>query len=153
MAFVGLGSAVGVLLGEVLSKLIETKTAYLTIVLLFVFICAIIVVFQVYETLPSSSEKFIRPDNFDEEDLSLYKERKICLVCKGNAIGFEVYVCTECGVLYCLKCARALSNLENICWTCNAPIEQSKPINPLEEEQEELREEVEVNKLKKISKR
>ncbi len=148
MAFLGLGSAVGVLLGEVLSQLIETNPAYLTIILLFVFICATIVVFQVKETLPSRSEKFIKPETIDEEDLTLYKERKICLVCKGKAIGFEVYICTECGVLYCLKCAKALSTLENLCWACNAPIDQSKPIKPLGEEQDESKEEVKVDKLK-----
>jgi len=147
MAFMGLGSAVGVLLGEVLTQLIKTNTAYLTIVLLFVFICAIIVVFQVHETLPSRSEKFIKPDNFDEEDLTLYKERKICLVCKGNAIGFEVYVCTECGVLYCLKCAKALSTLENACWACNTTIDQSKPVKALEKEKEAIKEDFMKEKL------
>ncbi len=148
VGLLGIGSAVGVILGEVIKDLIVNNTAYLTIILLFVFICATIVVFQVQETLPSRSEKFIRPDNFDEEDLSLYKERKICLVCKGNATGFEVYVCTECGALYCLKCAQALSNLENICWACNAPIDQSRPIKPLEKEQVESEEEVKIDKLK-----
>ena len=148
MAFLGLGSAVGVLLGEVISQLIETNPAYLTIILLFVFICATIVIFQVRETLPSRSEKFSKPESIDEEDLTLYKERKICLVCKGKAIGFEVYICTECGVLYCLKCAKALSTLENLCWACNAPIDQSKPTKPLEEEQDESKEVVKVDKLK-----
>ncbi len=71
--------------------------------------------------------------------LTLYKERKICLVCKGNAIGFEVYVCTECGVLYCLKCAKALSTLENICWSCNAPIDPTEPVKQLEPEKEEIK--------------
>jgi len=148
MGFLGIGAAVGVILGELIQDLIIKNPAYLTIVLLFVFICATIVIFQVHETLPSRAEKFIRPDNFDEEDLSLYKERKICLICKGAATGFEVYVCTECGVLYCLKCAKALSSLENLCWACNAPIDQSKPIKPLENEQEESIEEVKMDKLK-----
>jgi len=147
-AFLGIGSAIGVLLGEVLKDFIVTNTAYLTMILLFVFICATIVVFQLKETLPSRVEKFIRPDNFDEQDLTLYKERKICLVCKGSATGFEVFVCKECGVLYCLKCAKALSGLENICWACNAPIDESKPIKQLEKDQEELKEGVKINKLK-----
>lgn len=146
MGFLGIGAAVGVILGEVMKYLIVTtnNAAYLTIVLLFIFICATIVVFQVQETLPSRSKKFIKPDYIDDEDLTLYKESKICLVCKGKATGFEVYVCTECGALYCLKCAQALSNLENICWACNAPIDKSKPIKPLEKEQEEVK----IDKLK-----
>jgi len=68
-------------------------------------------------------------------------------VCKGNATGFEVYVCTECGVLYCLKCAMALSSLENICWACNAPIDQSKPIKPLEKAEEDVKEDLIKGKL------
>lgn len=142
MGFIGIGAAVGVILGEVLKYLIETSAAYLSMVLLFVFICATIVVFQVHETLPSRSEKFVKPDFIDEEDLTLYKERKICLVCKGNATGFEVYVCTDCGVLYCLKCAKALSTLENMCWGCDTPIDKSKPIQPLKGAEEEIKDDI-----------
>ena len=148
IGMLGIGSAVGVILGEVMQFLIRTNTAYLTIVLLFVFICATIVVFQVQETLPSRSEKFTKPDFIDDEELTLYKERKICLVCKGDATGFEVYVCTDCGVLYCLKCAKALSNLENICWACNTPIDKSKPIKPLEKAEEEIKEAITKDKFK-----
>jgi len=150
MGFVGIGAAVGVILGEVIKHLIivTNNAAYLTIVLLFIFICATIVVFQVRETLPSRSEKFVKPDFIDDEDLTLYKERKICLVCKGNATGFEVYVCTDCGVLYCLKCAKALGNLENICWACNTPIDKSKPAQPLKGVEEEIKEEITKDKFK-----
>jgi len=148
VGFLGIGSAVGVILGEVLNFLIRTNTAYLTIVLLFVFICATIVVFQVRETLPSRSEKFVKPDFIDDDELTLYKERKICLVCKGDATGFEVYVCTDCGVLYCLKCAKALSTLENICWGCDAPIDKSKPIQPLKGAEEEIKKDIIKDKFK-----
>jgi len=150
MGFVGIGAAVGVILGEVIKHLIivTSNAAYLTIVLLFIFICATIVVFQVRETLPSRSDKFTKPDFIDDEDLTLYKERKICLVCKGKATGFEVYVCTDCGVLYCLKCAKALSNLENICWACNTPIDKSKPTKPLKGVEEEIKEEIIKDKFK-----
>ena len=147
MGFIGIGAAVGVLLGEVLTYLIETSTAYLSMVLLFVFICATIVVFQVRETLPSRSEKFVKPDFIDNDELTLYKERKICLVCKGDATGFEVYICTDCGILYCLKCAKALSNLENICWACNTPIDKSKPIKPLEKAKEDIKDDFMKEKL------
>ncbi len=59
-----------------------------------------------------------------------------------NFVLIIVFVCTECGVLYCLKCAKALSILKNQCWACNTPIDQSKPIKPLIEEQDESKEEV-----------
>jgi len=147
VGILGIGSAVGVILGEVLQFLIITNPAYLTIVLLFIFICATIVVFQVRETLPSRSEKFVKPDSIDDEDLTLYKERKICLVCKGDATGFDVYICTDCGVLYCLKCAKALSTLENMCWGCDAPIDKSKPIQPLKGAEEEIKDDFMKEKL------
>jgi len=38
--------------------------------------------------------------------------------------------------------------LENVCWACNAPIDESKPIKPLEKELEESNEEVKIGKLK-----
>jgi len=33
-----------------------------------------------------------------------------------------------------LNCAQALKDLENICWSCNNPIDPSKPIKPYEKE-------------------
>ncbi len=70
---------------------------------------------------------FTRPDKINEEDISLSIEKKICLVCKGKVSRFNSYIC-ECYVLYCEKCAQALSNLENACWVCNAPFDESKPV-------------------------
>ena len=37
--------------------------------------------------------------------------------------------------MYCENCAQALTDLENICWSCNAPIDPSKPIKPYEKEE------------------
>lgn len=67
-----------------------------------------------------------RPDNITEEEISISKEKKICLVCKGKATGMT-FICTECEAFYCVNCAQAISNLENMCWACNAPIDPSKP--------------------------
>ena len=50
------------------------------------------------------------------------------------------YIC-ECGAIYCENCARAVSNLENICWACDDPIDYLKPVKPYKEE-----EKVEVEK-------
>ena len=33
-----------------------------------------------------------------------------------------------CDVLYCMNCAQALTNLENVCWVCDSPIDDSKPV-------------------------
>ena len=69
-----------------------------------------------------------------EEKVSISKEKKICLVCRGEVLRFT-YIC-ECGAIYCDNCARALTNLENICWVCDVPIDYSKPVKQIEEEPE-----------------
>jgi len=67
-----------------------------------------------------------------EDKVAIHKERKICLVCRGEVFGFS-YAC-KCGANYCENCARALSNLENMCWACEIPIDYSKPVKPYKEE-------------------
>jgi hypothetical protein len=67
-----------------------------------------------------------------EEEVTIHRERKICIVCKGDVLGF-MYTC-KCDTIYCENCARALTDLENSCWVCNAPIDTSKPIKPYEKE-------------------
>ncbi|KKN33593.1 hypothetical protein LCGC14_0802220 [marine sediment metagenome] len=41
---------------------------------------------------------FSRPKQLTEEDISISKERKICLVCKGNVGGFNAFF------LYRMRC-------------------------------------------------
>jgi len=62
----------------------------------------------------------------------LKKESCQCIVCKGNALSFNVFIC-ECGAVYCKKCALALMELENSCWACNSPINKNAAIKNLEE--------------------
>ncbi len=69
-----------------------------------------------------------------EEKVAISIEKKICLVCRGEALRFT-YIC-ECGAIYCENCARALANLENICWACDVPIDYSKPVKPYKEKDE-----------------
>ena len=80
-------------------------------------------------------EIFTRPQRITEEEVSISKEKKVCLVCKGKVGGFNAFICTECGVLYCENCARILSDQENLCWFCDAPFDDSKPSKPSEEEE------------------
>ncbi len=75
-----------------------------------------------------------KPATLTEEEVVYYKEQEICLVCKGKAMGFNVYVCPKCKALYCRKCALALSDLENACWSCNGPIDHTKPVKSQETE-------------------
>ena len=72
-----------------------------------------------------------RPDQITEEEVMFHKEKKICLVCKGKALNF-IYVCSGCEALYCENCARTLEDLENACWLCNKPFNESKPSKPYE---------------------
>lgn len=77
------------------------------------------------ETLSKS-----RPMEITPEEISLYREQGICLICKGNLSRFNVFTCSKCGAFYCKKCVEALTNLENACWVCNAPFDESKPSIP-----------------------
>lgn len=70
-----------------------------------------------------------------KEEITFYRERKICLVCKGKALGFNTFICPTCDALYCEKCARALILLENACWVCKGIIDPAKPVNPFDEEE------------------
>ena len=70
-----------------------------------------------------------------DKRVSVYKERKMCLVCKGAIEGFNNYICPKCDSIYCEKCAQALIELENMCWSCELPIDKSKPVKPYKEEE------------------
>ncbi|MHA2397288.1 MAG: hypothetical protein ACXADU_00165 [Promethearchaeota archaeon] len=70
-----------------------------------------------------------RPDYITEEEVSFHKEKKICLVCKGSVSRLN-YICPKCSALYCDKCADQLSDLENMCWVCDEPFNDTKPARP-----------------------
>ena len=84
-----------------------------------------------------------RPANITEEEVSISKEKKICLVCKSKISG-HTYVCPECETFYCDKCYNALTNLENACWACNTQLDESKPVKPYNKE-DEIEPEVETS--------
>ena len=75
-----------------------------------------------------------KPQNITEEEVIFHREKKICLVCKAM-VSKLVYMCPECDALYCAKCSEALSNLDNACWVCNSPFDESKPSKLLKEEE------------------
>ena len=80
---------------------------------------------------PIILEMFTKPEKVSEEEVTVSKEKKICLVCKNKISGLN-YICSDCGTFYCTKCSNALSDLENVCWACNTPIDLSKPSIPFE---------------------
>ena len=79
------------------------------------------------EEIQDTIKMFTRPVNININDVKMYREKGLCLVCR-NRISRLTYVCPECESLYCLKCSTALTNLENICWVCETPFDESKPI-------------------------
>lgn len=76
-----------------------------------------------------------RPGKISEEEVSVSKEKKICMICKGK-VGKFMYMCTECEAFYCFKCASAVIEIENTCWVCNAPFDDSKPVKPYKKQDE-----------------
>jgi len=67
-----------------------------------------------------------RPSYITEEEVILHKERNICLVCKNKVLRVS-YICPKCNALYCKNCSEELSDLENSCWVCNEPFDETKP--------------------------
>ncbi len=84
------------------------------------------------------TKKLKAPQKITEEEVTYYKEKKICLVCKGNIEGFNNYICPKCEVLYCENCARTLIDLENTCWACESPLDKSKPSKPFKRKEDEI---------------
>jgi hypothetical protein len=78
---------------------------------------------------------FSKPERISEEEVTISKEKRICLVCKGKISG-HTYVCLECETFYCNKCYNALTNLENACWACETQFDVSKPVKSFEKEEE-----------------
>jgi hypothetical protein len=83
-----------------------------------------------------------RPEHISEEEVTYYREQKICLICKGKVAGFNIFLCPNCEALYHEDCARALSTMENACWVCIDPIDKTKPTKPFKkvEEKKEVEE-------------
>jgi len=81
---------------------------------------------------PNILEILAKPQRITEEEVSISKEKKICLVCKGNLARSNIYLCPDCNAFYCLKCSETLSKMENACWVCNTPFDDSKPSKPYE---------------------
>ncbi|MFX0097936.1 MAG: B-box zinc finger protein [Candidatus Hodarchaeota archaeon] len=71
-----------------------------------------------------------KPEDLTQEDVAFYREKTVCLVCKTEMAGFvSIFFCPECKALYCDRCARALSELENACWSCDKAIDITKPVS------------------------
>ena len=110
------------------------------------------------ETQPTLIETLlvVKPTQITEEEVSFYREKLICLVCKDKVGGFNkfIFICIKCKALYCENCARTLSDLENACWVCNEPIDESKPSTPFKKDEEiELETSEKPQKKPKVNKK
>jgi len=110
------------------------------------------VILEESETSLIETLSLSKPSEITKEEVSLYREQNICLVCKSKVLGFS-FIC-ECNTLYCQKCAQALVQLDNACWVCNAPIDESKPSKPFKKEEEAIEVEIseKITKTPKIDK-
>lgn len=81
---------------------------------------------------------FTRPQRVTEEEVSISKEKKVCLVCKGKVSRYDIYICPECNSLYHHKCAKVLEDTENACWACETPFDETKPIKIIKEAEEKI---------------
>jgi len=89
-----------------------------------------------------------KPKLLTEEEITFHKEQKICLVCKSKLGGSNLaFICLGCDALYCEKCVQALSNVENACWVCNKPFDETKSSKPFKDAVEKS--DIEVSKKKK----
>ncbi len=80
---------------------------------------------------------FAKPQKLTEEEVSISKEKKTCLVCK-NKILRDNYMCPDCNAFYCMKCKNVLMNSENACWVCYTPFDETKPVKVKKMDEEEL---------------
>ncbi len=90
-----------------------------------------------YLALRTEPERRKTREKITEEEISFHLERKICVVCKGDVSRVN-YMCPKCNTLYCVNCSEALSNLENMCWVCNEPFDEAKPVNPYRDGESEV---------------
>ncbi|TXT66178.1 MAG: membrane protein of unknown function [Promethearchaeota archaeon] len=93
-------------------------------------------------------EVLTRPMKVTEEEVTISKEKKICIVCKGKVLRNNVYLCPSCGTFYYQKCSSSLSDLENACWVCNTPFDESKPTTIVRTTQENSFSKPQKNNLK-----
>lgn len=69
---------------------------------------------------------------------------------KGEVLGFSYIY--NCDVIYCEICARALSDLESVCWVCNTSIDSSIPVKSFFLDEDKIELKTSGKKLKKSEK-
>ena len=73
---------------------------------------------KIPEGLTEDEEKELKKT---ESEVDLEEKDAVCIVHKGAIVG-TVYICPTCKTYYCLKCANALIEKGDKCWTCESTI-------------------------------
>ena len=81
-------------------------------------------------------ELFTRPQLITEEEITVSKEKRVCLVCKVK-LERSMFICPDCHTFYCKKCSDTLKDLENACWVCNTPFDELNPSKPFKYDEKE----------------
>jgi len=101
-------------------------------------------------SLVTTLETYSRPDDLSEKDILYFREKTLCIVCKTFLQKFtKIFICPQCKSIYCAKCAQELIKIDNMCWGCAEPIDDSKPISPIKQEDEDIVVDVTQDKPKK----
>jgi hypothetical protein len=80
-----------------------------------------------------------------------YKNKHFCVVHKGP-IKNKLFLCPTCSVFYCEKCLTALIKIENKCWYCDTPLDETKEIKESELQEEMKPEDIVESVAKKKQK-
>jgi len=57
-----------------------------------------------------------------ESEMDIKKKKVECIVHRGPIVG-SIYLCPNCMTYYCIKCAKALKEKDEACWSCGEKIE------------------------------
>ena len=57
-----------------------------------------------------------------ESEMDIEKKEVLCVVHRGPIVG-NIYLCPDCMTYYCVKCAKALKEKDESCWSCGREIE------------------------------
>jgi len=98
--------------------------------------------------IPDILRVFAKPERITEEEVTISKEKKTCLVCKGK-LTRAMYICPVCNTFYCEKCSNTLISIENACWVCETPFDDSKPTTLPKEDEIDKKNVLKSSNLKK----
>jgi len=57
-----------------------------------------------------------------ESEMEIEKKEVLCVVHRGPIVG-NIYLCPDCMTYYCVKCAKALKEKGEACWSCEKEID------------------------------